>query len=49
MFPLAFFIFNIFYWGGIMANLALRESYEAMETGADHHDDFLDDEFFADD
>ena len=48
MFPLAFFIFNIFYWGGIMANLALRESYEAMETGSDHHDDFLDDDFFAD-
>ena len=31
-----------------MANLALRESYEAMETG-DHHDDFLDDDFFAED
>ena len=46
MFPLAFIIFNIFYWGGIMTNLALRESYEAMDTGADHHDDFLDDDFF---
>jgi len=46
MFPLAFIIFNVFYWGGIMTNLALRESYEAMDTSGNPHHDELDEDFF---